>query len=219
MSKKTSIRVGVRASDGSVSGKWKIWAKNNEIYLLDRAAGELFKASLHQSGNWQISLTSEFIADKKIANQNRHIERWKAPIDNICKGVMLAFRIIIPESELRKPASTISHKNINWINSPKKGDLAEIDLILTKPNVKVSNWPGKNSMQTSLLKEIKLLNEDTLWIVYRYQAMDRQNITQLDKYREDCLEKIKEGNPEKPKAILIGDEKDGSRKFIELSLL
>ena len=221
MSNKSSIRVGVCASTGLVSATWKIWSKNNEIYILNRVAGRFFKASLHQSGNWQISFTSEFIADKNVPNQSRHMEKWKAPMDNVGKGMTLAFRIIIPESELRKPTPNASMKKINWIKAPKKGDLTEIDLILTNSNVKVSNWPGKNSMKTSLLKEIKLSNENTLWIVYRYQTMGKNDIKQLDKYRKACQSKIKEwnqGEPGKPKVILIGDENDGSRKFIELSL-
>lgn len=218
MCKKSFIRVGVRASDGAVSGTWKIWTKNNEIYILERLVGSFFKASLHKSGNWQISFNSEFIADKNVPNQKRHMMKWEPPIDNIGRGMTLAFRIVIPESELRKPTKNTTQKKINWINAPKKGFLTEINLILTNPATTVSNWPGKKSMQTSLLKEIKLPNEDTLWIIYYHHPIPENLNGKIVKFRTDFQEKFKKLNTVKPKAIIMGDENDGSRTFLELSL-
>lgn len=217
MSKTTSLRFGVRADSGLVSSTWKILAKNNEIYLLERKMGSYFKVSLHKSGNWQISFTSEFIADKKIPNQSRHIDKWKAPTDNIINGVTLAFRIIIPESELRKPIST-SRKKIEWIKAPEEEHCVEIDVILTKPFVKTSSWPGKNKMQTSLLKEIKLSNGDTLWLVYHYQPMIGDDIKKLEEYKKTSQNIVKEMHSKNLKGIFGDAEKDGSRKFIEVSL-
>lgn len=217
MSKKSLLRFGVRSDNGLVSSTWKILTKNNEIYLLERQTGNSFKVSLHKSGNWQISFTSEFIADKEIPNQNRHIDKWKAPTDNIAPGMTLAFRIIIPESELREPVST-SKKKIEWIKAPKEKHYVEIDVILTKPYVKTSSWPGKNNMQTSLLKEIKLSNGDTLWLVYRYHPMNSEDIQKLEQYKKTSQTKLKEIHSKNLKGILGDAEKDGSRKFIEVSL-
>ncbi len=191
--------------------------KNNEIYLFERNTGSSFKVSLHKSGNWQISFTSEFIADKNIPNQTRHIDKWKAPTNNIGNGMTLAFRIIIPESELREPIST-SRKKIEWIKAPKENHYVEINVILSKPDVKISSWPGKNRMQTSLLKEIILSNGDTLWLVYRYHPLGSNDIIKLDQYKKTCQNFIKEMHSKNPKAIFGDAEKDGSRKFIEVSL-
>lgn len=73
-------------------------------------------------------------------------------------------------------------------------------------------------MNTSLLKQIKLLNTDNLWIVYHYQPMNQKLISELNGYKNFCKKRMKRMDFDKPKGILIGYEKDGSRKFIEVSL-
>lgn len=187
MSKKNKsvVRFVVVADDGRKSGSYKVWTEKNEIYLLERVTGSSFKVSLHKSGNWQISFTSEFIADKNIANKYRHIERWDAPFDNIGNGITLAFRIRIPESELREPLIENDKKNIKYIKAPKKGHYIELDIILTENSTTFpKDWPGKNKMKTSLLKEMKLLNGNSLWVVYWYPLMDKKQLIELNQYRE-----------------------------------
>lgn len=80
-----------------MSGTYKIWTEKNEVYLLERTMGKFIKVSLHKSGNWQISFTSEYLRDKTPIKDTRHIDKWKIPKDNIAKGITLAFRIVIPD--------------------------------------------------------------------------------------------------------------------------
>lgn len=222
MSKKNKsiFRFGVAASDGRVSGSYKLWTEKNEVYLLERVTGNSFKVSLHKSGNWQISFTSEFFADKNKPNQKRHIKRWTAPVNNIGNGVTLAFRIRIPESELMDLALN-NTKKITWIKSPEKEHFIEIDLIFTKKNATFpEDWPLKNFLNASLLKEMILLNGDSLWIIYFYQPMSKKQIILLDHYREEGRKMIKkiDHKPRKPKLILMGKEKDNSRQFVEVAI-
>lgn len=220
MSKKNKsfVRFVIVADDGRTSGSYKVWTEKNEIYLLERITGSSFKVSLHKSGNWQISFTSEFISDKNMPNKNRHIKKWDAPLNNIGNGTTLAFRIRIPESELREPCIN-NNKNLEYIKAPEKWHYIEVDLILTENNTTFpEDWPGKNKMKTSLLKEMKLLNGNSLWIVYWYSLMNNRQLIELNQYKNDGQKIIKKMDTKQPKMILMGHENDGSRQFIEVSL-
>ena len=202
-----------------MSGSYKIWTGNNEIYLLERSVGQVFKVSLHKSGNWHIAFTLEFINKKGIPKENRYFERWKAPFNNIGNGVTLAFKIRIPESELRKIPIDTNENKIEWLKAPEKGHYIEIDIIHTKNKVTFpEDWPTKDLMNTSLLKEIKLLNNDSLWILCHYQPTSVQQIIELNDLRT-YYQKISENtNAKKPKVIAMLKEDDGSRQFLEIAL-
>ena len=73
-------------------------------------------------------------------------------------------------------------------------------------------------MNTSLLKEIKLLNNDSLWILCHYQPTSVQQIIELNDLRT-YYQKISENtNAKKPKVIAMLKEDDGSRQFLEIAL-
>lgn len=45
------------------SSQWRIWSNKDDLYVSTRNAGHLFKASLHQSGYLNFSLTKEYYDD------------------------------------------------------------------------------------------------------------------------------------------------------------
>ena len=114
------IRFGVKSENGLSSRTWKLWHSNNEIYIVERNCGHKFKVSLHKSGRWQVSFSQDVVAEMQIKNQERHIDKWICPQNNVAKNFTLAFRIIIPASELRtyKQKKT---KEIHWLEASPDG--------------------------------------------------------------------------------------------------
>jgi len=225
------LRFGFGSKNGHHSGIWRIWASTSpyksDVYLAPRAMASSLKVSFHESGSWQASFTSEFETKMKDKGEwsrgSRHIEIWKKP-ENITKDVTLAFRVIIPQSELRNylidlPAS----KEVFWIPESTNGKVAEIAVIFAKPDSIKAEWPGKVNMGTSLMGHHVLPNSDSLWIVYRF---DPSLESMVEEQKKVARQGIFAGSPDffrgnKIKAevghrvILSGEGSDKSYFYIE----
>jgi len=220
MNKRFDIRFCVNNNKGGRSSIWRLWTLRNDVYLSVRSLGGIFKASLHESGQWQCSFSSTYIANTGTPNKVRHIDQWQRP-EEIYPGLTLAFRVIILTSELRNYAMTVgSTKKIYWIPCDSNNPITEIDIIFTKQSLKVSSWPGENSMNTFLIDKFKLLNNQTLWIVYRYQLLSAQDIENLKNYKKimKSAALMVVQNKDNIQALLGSSEADGSRKFIEIAV-
>jgi len=221
MSKKDSFRFAVKSKNNLISSVWRLQLTKNDVYLSVRCLMQTMKVSLHESGEWQISFTSEFVKKKEMKNQERHIEKWSNK-NNITDGITLAFRICIPFSELREKYENTS-KTVSYIEiSEESGTIAEIFFIFTESNVEVSSWPGKNSMNTELLTKFQLDNGQKLWLVYTQRKMEEQDERNLENYKVKMLEYLRESGANTDgkhiRSVLIGSEEDGSRKFIDVAL-
>jgi len=204
------IRFGVKNEMDLFSRIWKLWQSNNEIYIVDRNCGHKFKVSLHKSGNWQVSFSQDTVPEMQIKNQQRHIDKWNCPKNNLGSNFTLAFRIIIPNSELRIYKQKNKGKKIDWINSATNGDAREIGVILehTLQHMK-TGWPGSNN-SFSLLGQGVLSNGEKLWLIYRDIKLTDNDII--------LLKTKKENGKNEGGAFLIGKEIDGSRKIMEVAL-
>ncbi|WP_124833562.1 hypothetical protein [Burkholderia sp. Bp9031] len=106
MGKKAEFRFYVRAADGRISTTWSIVASRSDVYVTPLLMKESSKVSLHQSGDCNWSLRSEYLqAGGPSVNGARHIAQWKH-ID----ASKPALRILIPESELRSDNRTTQKK-------------------------------------------------------------------------------------------------------------
>jgi len=223
MSKKNELfisRFGIYDDTGAQSSIWRLWISKNDVYFTTRPLSGILKMSLHESGHWHFSFSSEYTAKRDVPNQARHLEKWNRPEEiNTGTDITLALRVIVPKSELRKLKKEFK-KEVNWILYNTDKSAIEITIFLSKLEAKISEWPGKKSMNTFLIDKFTLPNGETVWIVYMYISLSNEYRQGLEKYRNDILlkgaEKIK--NTENPRAILIGSEPDGSRKFVEVAL-
>jgi len=220
MKNRFDIRFCVTDNKNAYSDIWRLWTLRNDVYLSVRSLGGIFKASLHESGQWQCSFSSTYIANTGTPNKVRHIDQWQRP-EEIYPGLTLAFRVIIPNSELRTYARMAdSTKKVYWIPCDPKKSMTEIDIIFTKSSLKVPDWPGKNSMNTFLIDKFKLPNDQTLWIVYRHQLLSAQDIENLKNYKKimKSAAHMVVQNKNNIQALLGGSEADGSRKFMEIAI-
>lgn len=222
-----AIRFGITDDNGKTASTWKCWthsgAGKSDVYLTCRSLkkGPLH-ASLHESGKWHIVYSEKFFAENQDVFVNRpesrFIDKWPRPSE-IATGVTLAFRIVTPHSAINIPISSLD-KGIFWIPAPPLDKAVEIAIIITSPNALVSSWPGKHSMNTTLVDSIFLDNGDRIWVVYR--VIDCPTFTNLNNVQ--VTPKYFKGRSkddligERLHIIILGQEKDGSRVMIDAAV-
>lgn len=226
-----SIRFLVGSEGERRSSSWRLWTKETEeveaikkdIYVTTRPLGGVVKISLHDTGEWQFSFTSEFVEKMMSTNQwdlqSRHIRRWKRPAE-VAPGVTIALRIYIAESELRLLPWT-SKKKVYWVPKPKQGHAVEFLLLITSPSAKVSSWPGKNGAGTIPLTKKDFKNGETCWLLYRFVQVPASVNRILDEARKRIPESVtKQFAAEEgiTRAVVFGSEKDGSKVLYEIAI-
>lgn len=222
---KRSLRFGIHDESGNRSATWKLWTEigggNSELYLANRSLGGTLKASLHQSGNWHIAYSQKTFEEQVEGIipkfKDRFIEKWPRP-NEIAFGVTLAFRIVTPSLALKSSKNHGKYAKVKWIENAPSSKATEIDIIITKPEVNVSGWPGKQTMGTSLIGSFKLENKETVWAVS--WIVDMPDLSKLDK----GVGKFFRGKSKKDlerdglRILIFGTEADGSRVIYDCAV-
>lgn len=218
-----SIRFGITNGKGTRASTWKCWTPGSgkhDVYLACRSLGGTLKASMHQSGNWHIAYTRRFFDENVAAAEGIHstrfIEQWPRPTV-LAPGFTLAFRIVTPLSAVSTPCDQPSSPHLEWIPNAPEGKATEIDVIITDPRTDVTSWPGKRSMGTQLVGSITLDSGETVWIVWL--VVDNPKFTTI----RTTAKYYKGRGPEdlrgkKLRALVFGNEKDGSRVVYDCSV-
>ncbi|MCJ7655077.1 MAG: hypothetical protein MUO97_07245 [Dehalococcoidia bacterium] len=220
-----SISFAITDGIGRRAATWKCWAhtgkKKSDIYLACRELGGYLKISLHQSGDWRIAYTQEFFKENLSTfpdkRDNRVIMQWPRP-PQIAEGITLAFRIITPYSAVSTALDIPLPKHIISIPVPPDNRAVEIAAIITAPYTLVSNWPGRNSMDTQLIGLMVLDSGETVWIVHRVTDIpDLGTLQAMPRFfngkDEDDLARA-----QSPRVLVFGNEKDGSRVIIDSTI-
>lgn len=219
-----SIRFGIRSPDGKRSATWKCFAPRgvgkSDIYLLNRNLGGTIKTSLHESGYWHNAYVKKFyderVPDSLKEEKGRFIEAWKRPLE-VAKGLTIALKIVTPFNSVSICTKTELHRKVTWIPNASERNATEVLIIITKPDVFVSNWPGKNGSGTELIGCLNLDDGSKVWLVYRYidQPVFDNKYRGKVTYFKDAVNE----NPEtgKLKAMLFGDTADGTKVIYDLN--
>jgi len=216
---KRKIRFGVGDQDaGKRASTYTCWTHVGkgltDVYFANRSIGQ-FKVRLHDSGECHTCFDPTFLEKEAPSNSplrtNRFTDKWGAAWDE--NGVWVAFHVLVPSGVVTLPIGR--ETNIRWILPAPDGQSVEITLVLTKPGVKCSNWPGRNSMGTDLVDSFKLEDGATVWVVHR--VVDTPECPPLT---PQMITEFKSGGgldwPKGGFRILIGgDSDDGSRFWIE----
>lgn len=216
---KKEIRFSVSNQKGLTSATWVCVSPKgkDDIYLACRELKGAIKVSLHESGRWRVAWDKEFL-DKDAPQgspllTNRIISNWKEP-EELCPGVILAFRILVPDCAIIVP-KRIEQKPIFWIPAPPKGWAIEISMFLTYPEAKLTAWPGAGSMKTALVGKIELKNMKKVWVVYREIKLPPIKILNGGKARLFGKSEVEGLKTNGLRAILIAADEYGSRCFLE----
>ncbi len=122
MAKDNAFRFAVRNDIGQHSQQWRIWTRNNDCYIGSRATAQSYKASLHESGQCQVGLSSE-IRDTLVENpewkeKSRLYDQWRVNIDLTPGSSIKYFELVIPHSQLDNFRFGKAG-NVSWITCPK----------------------------------------------------------------------------------------------------
>jgi len=232
-----SIRFGVQAEGGRRSAWWNLWVYDPEkvrrpksdIYLTNEMMKGLIKVSLHQSGEWQVSLTEEF-ADALGENgtpvgNSRHIARWHRPPAQH-PGTLTAMRLVFPTAELATlgPPAEKKDKPTRWISAAPNNEAVAFLLVITNratTEATLPDWPGRKGSGADLLTRMPLCSGDTLWVVYRTQPMTNEaenmihdflerakaNVAQHDAWWDEGLGRF----------MVVAIQADGSLAFFDVA--
>ena len=220
---KKSIRFGIKTECGKRASTWNCTVPKgvgkNDIYILNRALGGTIKTSLHESGQCHTAFIGKYynesFAEAEKDERGRFVQKWSKP-NELAEGLTLVFRIVTPFSSANTNMSEEKHKKTFWIPNAPENMATEIDIIITKPEVLVSGWPAKNSMGTQLIGKLELDNGDTVWFIYMYTEIPKFPEKMSGKLRHsngESIDEIKDGNL---KAMVFGDNPDGSKVIYDL---
>ena len=219
-----TIRFSVRSPDSFRSSTWRCWTQTgggkHDFYIMCRALRGALKTSMHQSGQWHVAFTKEFIdktsGETGWTQDDRKIDVWQRPAE-IAPGITLAYRLVIPGSALTIRSKPDNDKDIVWIPSSPKGMATEISFLLTLPNVVCSDWPGKRSMNTGFVGSLLMENDATLWIVHRITSVPQLSAL---KGQTTWFNSYDIGNlpAEDLRAVVVATADDGSKFLFESAI-
>lgn len=131
---KQELRFAVRTEDGRRSTIWKVWASKSDVYIQSRMMGSSSKVSLHESGECQYSMTSEWLHKNpdKAKKSSRHIVRRKIERPSTTK-VLHIFQVTIPTTEIRHVNAKENLKKILWCNFKLPEGKVIFDFYLSLP--------------------------------------------------------------------------------------
>lgn len=220
-----SLRFGIQDGKGNRASTWKLWTEtgggNSELYLANRSLGGTLKASFHQSGKWHIAYSKKTFEEKVKGAipkfTDRFIEKWPRPKE-IAPGITLAYRIITPHTSVTTSTSLGSYKKVIWIPNSSESKATEIDILITAKGTTGTDWPGKNSMGTSLIGSFHLNNGDRVWAVYR--EIDPPDLSKIGNgegrfFKGKSKEDLKNENL---RAMVFDSEADGSRVIYDYAV-
>ncbi len=218
-----AIRFGVGDGVSRRAATWKCWANRgagkNDVYLSCRELGGALKTSLHASGRWHTSFDRKFLEANAIQEEwpSRFVMGWDRP-DDLAQGVTLAYRIVTPFAAVNAAVDPERLSGIVWIQPPPEGRAVETAVVIRRSRVSTTNWPGKRSMNTSLVGHFDLDNGDTVWLVTRVTHLTTMPSLNVSANRVRFFHGKGEADVKGPglRGIVFGSEPDGSRVMYEV---
>ena len=193
-----SCRFAAGKRNGPKSSIWTLTVSKSDIYLSTRLFGSSFKLSLHDSGDAQWSLTSEFVSRQTdMPNKDRHFLKWHFDRPSGDSAINI-FRIQIPHTELRDIPSP-TNKTVKWTSGITLGTY-QFDLHLTRPS-EINPVEGRTDLPYKVFDSLQL--EDQRWLVIFIHAVGL-NPEDIEKARQQAISEMKKKNLPIDKADRIG---------------
>lgn len=174
MSKKDDfvVRIAVGDVQGPRSAVFRIWSPKGkgDIYAAVREIAGEIKISLHETGECNAGLTTQFakeqIAAVSAMGGSRHQSQWFRKIQ---AGLLIVapLQFVIPASELRVWSdSPTGMENVTWLESPREGRSIVISCIFSGQSLPDDRWPGRRN-GTNLLGTKLLPNGEKFWLIWQ----------------------------------------------------
>lgn len=219
----SSLNVAVAGPDPLRSSIWTIWGRKNkgDVFAAPRAIAGTAKTSLHESGQWQHSITQQEAMKYVLRNQDRHFERWQRPAP-FAPGIVRAFAILVPRTELRDHGEDLD----GVVVAPDAGPSYSItiEVFLTEPgnSHRIHSETGLEE-----LGSISLPNGGLILVIARPVPRDPYISDLMRRRREAIYASIADGDPYVSRlntepgghnALMHEEQADGTITAIEMSL-
>lgn len=156
--------------DGRRSSEWVVVASGDDVYISAAGLGGVLKASLHGSGQWQTAFVREYYDQKPdwLEARTRAMTRWVRP-PPFGANVTLAFRVLVPVSELEEWEDAREPSDVSWVVPPDVGIVEFQVWIRTGARRSQDDWPGKTGRGTSFVGELSLGSTDAVLVTYLFE--------------------------------------------------
>lgn len=215
---KSEFRFCIGDPHSERSSVWKMWTQKSDVYIQSRMMGSDMKVSLHESGTFQWSMTSEWLLKQPSGtarNADRHITRWQIAKSKESVATQV-FRIIIPQSELRSIDTFESLKKVRWLSAPPPSWQTLVECYITPPAL---DRPDTSNAPYSHLTSLPL--KDGRWFValVHGEEVGASNEALLEQTRKQTIAMVEaEGIDIKPEYRACGfiNDPSGTKGLIEL---
>ncbi|MEZ4552862.1 MAG: tetratricopeptide repeat protein [Dehalococcoidia bacterium] len=166
MPKQPSIHFIVDDGYGGTSSEWIVSVRDDDVYVMNSALRGIRKVSLHGT-RWHEAFDTTFRAPEGAEVEGRGSVRWLRPPELI-DGLLLAFRIIVPTSELDKPGKSASAATV-VVSSAPAGGWCEFQVWLARDGVVAdAEWPGIRSPKrpTAFVGRRRLSDQREVYVTY-----------------------------------------------------
>lgn len=196
------------------SSLWRTWGTmKGDVCLMNCEVNSDFKLSLHPPDEWHprsrchlaykneesfeaaksgthplivLEKLPEEFAKAKGDGYGRFDDVWD-PLE-IAPGLVMPFRIEMPESELRpmRPG-VLAGRDVRWLPAPGENRAAEVAFMVASSNVPEHVVPGSKSMGSQLLLRHEFSGNRTLVIVWRAHELSQDEQMWVIAYRMNIL--------------------------------
>jgi hypothetical protein len=219
MSDDREVRFGLRRGDER-SGTYIVAGAptTDDVYITSRHVGAQYKASLHQSGSWRLSIEPIDPATGEVGSPIGG-STWDRP-DPFAPGLTKVFAVLIGGGAIGTPLTPDVEARVRLLDLPPGAAAIQFTVIYAHPDVRGSSWPGANAMRTTLVGRFTLpvSGEDVFVVAHALEelpALEPRSAsgTLLPGFTADDLRRVAEDGH--LRGIFFGEDDDGTRWFMD----
>lgn len=213
------VRFGLKRGDQR-SGTYIIAGTptTDDVYVMSRHVGVQYKASLHQSGSWRISVEPIDPATGQVGPPIGG-QTWTRP-QPFAPGLTKAFAVLIPGGAIGTPLTPDVEARVHLYDVPVGAEAVQFTVLYAQPGVRSSTWPGADAMRTTLVGKFTLpISQERVFVVAHGletaptpapKAATGQLLPGVS--RDDFRRALEEGSL---RAVMFGIDDDGTAWFMD----
>jgi hypothetical protein len=199
------------------------------VYISGRNLGASVKVSLHEPGPSRFALTSDWVQRTRFqapeGRDRRLAVEWERPRPRPPRQIARPFSIVVPWDEILDRGMA-EPGQVTWVPPPPEGTCIHFDVIYTPAGAVITGHPGARSMGTGLIGEVRLANDERVFVTWLVRPMEealRRHVLKLRAARildadghpiqkAGMLAFGKEPNPDADDGTYVGKFLDVTRK-------
>jgi len=218
-----SVRFAViDAADGRRSMTWEVvTAKHTQdVYVMARSMGHVWKYSLHQKDDWHYGFTEVGAQRFLPGAPSRHLDEWKRP-EAFAPGFHRSIQIVVPDAELRAwPSGVTESKSdkIIAVPAPGPGNVAVIELLFAP----WGDWePVKLEMDAAFrVATLEQADKSSVHVIALQRPWLESDRPRVESQKADLRAKVAAewwAGAKAPRGCGLGVQDDGTRYVIDLA--